>query len=77
VLRKGYIEGIALSNASGESIRKASKIVKISAFGAEIGLFTTDILTNSAIQTCAELDILIHAARKELHACTGCCWLGS
>lgn len=58
---KGWIQGIALSEASGETIRKASKIVKIQAVEYEIGLFTTDALNNGVAQACADLGIPIHA----------------
>jgi pyridoxine 4-dehydrogenase len=58
---KGWIGGVALSEASGETIRNASKFVKILAVEYELGLFTTDALTNGVAQACAELDIPIHA----------------
>lgn len=58
---RGWIGGIALSEAGAGTIREASKIVKISAVEYEVGLFTTDALTNGVAEACAELDIPIHA----------------
>jgi pyridoxine 4-dehydrogenase len=58
---KGWIGGVALSEASGETIRKASKIVNILAVEYELGLFTTQALTNGVGKACAELQIPIHA----------------
>ncbi|CAI4214332.1 unnamed protein product [Parascedosporium putredinis] len=58
---KGLIKGIALSEPSAESIRKASKVVKILAVEVEIGLFTTDAMKNGVTDACAELGIPIHA----------------
>jgi pyridoxine 4-dehydrogenase len=58
---KGWIGGVALSEASGETIRNASKFVKILAVEYELGLFTTNALTNGVAQACAELNIPIHA----------------
>jgi pyridoxine 4-dehydrogenase len=58
---KGWIGGVALSEASGETIKKANNIVKIMAVEYEVGLFTRDALTNGVAQACAELGIPIHA----------------
>ena len=58
---KGWIGGVALSEASADTIRKASKIVKVAAVETEVGLFTTEALTNGVAVACAELGIPIHA----------------
>jgi pyridoxine 4-dehydrogenase len=58
---KGWIGGVALSEASGDTIRRASKVIKISAVEYELGLFTTEALTNGVAQACAELNIPIHS----------------
>jgi pyridoxine 4-dehydrogenase len=60
-VEKGWIGGIALSEASGETVKNASKIVKVLAVEYEMGLFTRDALTNGLAETCAELGIPIHA----------------
>ncbi|KAF2665773.1 Aldo/keto reductase, partial [Microthyrium microscopicum] len=58
---KGWIGGVALSEASGVTIRNASRFVKILAVEYELGLFTTNALTNGVAHACSELDIPIHA----------------
>lgn len=58
---KGWIGGVALSEPSADTIRKASKIIKVLAVETEVGLFTTEALTNGVTEACAELDIPIHA----------------
>lgn len=58
---KGWIGGVALSEASGETIKHASKYVRIMAVEYELRLFTIDALTNGVAQACAKLDIPIHA----------------
>jgi len=58
---KGWIGGVALSEASATTIRKASSIVKIVAVEYEVSLWMTDAFTNGIAETCAELGIPIHA----------------
>jgi pyridoxine 4-dehydrogenase len=60
-VEKGWIGGIALSEASGETVRRASKSVKVLAVEYELGLFTRDALTNGLAEACAELEIPIYA----------------
>jgi pyridoxine 4-dehydrogenase len=60
-VEKGWIGGIALSEASAETVRRASKSVKVLAVEYEVGLFTRDAFTNGLAEACAELDIPIHA----------------
>ena len=57
----GKIGGMSLPEVSAETIRRASKVHKISGVEAEFSLFTTDILTNGVAEACAELDIPIFA----------------
>jgi pyridoxine 4-dehydrogenase len=57
----GKLGGVSLSECSAESIRRASKVVKIVAVEVEFSLWATEILDNGVAQTCAELDIPIVA----------------
>lgn len=66
VLQKEYVEtgkigGISLSECNAQTIREASKHVKIAAVEVEVSMFTQDNLTNGVAQACAELDIPIAA----------------
>lgn len=60
-VQAGKIRGIALSEVSEKTIRRAAKVAKISAVEVEFSLFSTDILTNGIAQACAELDIPVVA----------------
>ncbi|OCL10505.1 Aldo/keto reductase [Glonium stellatum] len=60
-VKAGKIGGISLSEVNAQSIRRASKVHKISAVEVEFSLWATDILENGIAQTCAELDIPIIA----------------
>lgn len=60
-VKAGKIGGISLSECGAETIRRASKVHKISAVEVEFSLFTTDILYNGVGTTCAELGIPIIA----------------
>ncbi|KAI9815876.1 MAG: Pyridoxine 4-dehydrogenase [Thelocarpon impressellum] len=57
----GKIGGISLSEVRAETIRRASKIHKISAVEVELSLFSPDILANGTAATCAELGIPVVA----------------
>ena len=57
----GKIGGIALSEASANSIRRAAKIIKVEGVEVEFSLWSTEILTNGVAKACAELDIPIIA----------------
>lgn len=58
---EGKIGGVALSEVSADTIRKAAKITKIVAVEVELSLMTTEPLTNGIAKACAELDIPIIA----------------
>ncbi|KAF2474661.1 pyridoxal reductase [Lindgomyces ingoldianus] len=58
---EGKIGGIALSEVNANTIREASKHVKIVAVEIEVSLFHTEALTNGITATCKELDIPIIA----------------
>lgn len=58
---KGELGGICLSECSADTIRRASKVVKISAVEVEFSLWATEILQNGVAQACKELDIPIVA----------------
>ncbi|OCK83282.1 Aldo/keto reductase [Lepidopterella palustris CBS 459.81] len=60
-VKAGKIGGISLSEVGANTIRKASKVHKISAVEVEFSLWSTDILENGVAQACAELDIPIVA----------------
>jgi pyridoxine 4-dehydrogenase len=57
----GNIGGIALSEVSAATIRRAAKVAKIEAVEVELSLWSTDPLENGVAQACAELDIPIIA----------------
>ncbi len=58
-LNKGIIGGVALSEVSAESIRRAAKVTKckIVAVEVELSLWATHVLHNGVAATCAELNI--------------------
>ncbi|KAH6619616.1 NADP-dependent oxidoreductase domain-containing protein [Chaetomium sp. MPI-SDFR-AT-0129] len=63
---KGYVEdgsigGIALSEVSAATIRRAAKLVRVEAVEVEISLWSTEPLENGVAEACAELDIPILA----------------
>jgi pyridoxine 4-dehydrogenase len=57
----GSIGGIALSEVSAATIRRAAKVAKIEAVEVELSLWCTEPLENGVAQACAELDIPIIA----------------
>lgn len=57
----GKIGGIALSEVSASTIRRAAKIHEIAHVEVEFSLWSTDILENGIASTCAELGIPIIA----------------
>jgi len=56
-VKEGKLGGISLSEVKAETIRRASKVHKISAVEVELSLWTTDPLINGIAETCAELGI--------------------
>lgn len=56
-VKKGIIRGIALSEVSAETIRKAAKITTIVAVEVELSLWSTHVLENGVATACAELGI--------------------
>ena len=58
---EGKIGGVALSEVSSETIRKAAAVTKIVAVELELSLWETAPLTNGIAQACKELDIPIIA----------------
>lgn len=57
----GKLGGISLSECSADTIRRASKVVKVDAVEVEFSLWSTEILDNGVAEACAELDIPIVA----------------
>ncbi|KAK3329658.1 NADP-dependent oxidoreductase domain-containing protein [Apodospora peruviana] len=57
----GNIGGIALSEVSAQTIRRAAKVARIEAVEIELSLWSTEPLENGVVQACAELDIPIIA----------------
>jgi len=60
-IKSGRLGGISLSECSANSIRRAAKVVKVSAVEVEFSLWETEILENGVATTCAELGIPIVA----------------
>ncbi|KAF2145554.1 uncharacterized protein K452DRAFT_264676 [Aplosporella prunicola CBS 121167] len=60
-VKAGKLGGIALSEVSASTIRRAAKVHPIAAVEVEFSLYTTDILENGIAQACAELNIPIVA----------------
>lgn len=60
-IKSGKLGGISLSECSANTIRRAAKVVKISAVEVEFSLWETEILENGVATTCAELGIPIVA----------------
>lgn len=60
-VKAGKLGGIALSEVSAESIRRAAKEVKVACVEVEFSLWSTQILENDVAKVCAELDIPIAA----------------
>ncbi|KAH9823684.1 pyridoxal reductase-like [Teratosphaeria destructans] len=57
----GTLGGVALSECSADTIRRASKITKIVAVEQEFSLWATEIVDNGVAAACRELDIPIVA----------------
>ncbi|KAK4540546.1 hypothetical protein LTR36_009076 [Oleoguttula mirabilis] len=57
----GTLGGVSLSECSADTIRRASKVVRISAVEVEFSLWETEILENGVASACAELGIPIVA----------------
>jgi pyridoxine 4-dehydrogenase len=68
-VKEGRIGGIGLSECSAATIKKAAAVTKIAAVEVEMSLFSTDILSNGVLDTCAELDIPIVAYVSCLDRC--------
>ncbi len=68
-VKPGDIGGIALSEVSAETIRRAAKVAKITAVEIELSLWNTEPLENGVVQACAELDIPIIAYGKPIPPC--------
>ena len=60
-VKAGKIGGIALSEVSAESVKRAAKITKIVAVEVELSLWSTDILSNGVAAACAENNIPVVA----------------
>ncbi|KAG4441203.1 hypothetical protein IFR05_003321 [Cadophora sp. M221] len=60
-VKAGKIGGIALSEVSASSVRRAAKVTKIVAVEVELSLWSTDILSNGVAAACAENNIPIVA----------------
>jgi pyridoxine 4-dehydrogenase len=60
-VKKWDIGGIALSEASAETIERAVKVTKILAVEVEMSLWSLDPLSNGVAEACAKHDILLVA----------------
>ncbi|KAJ9142104.1 Aldo/keto reductase [Pleurostoma richardsiae] len=58
---EGKVGGVALSEVSAATIRRAAKVAKIEAVEVELSLWNTEPLTNGVCEACAELGIPILA----------------
>lgn len=56
-IKAGKLGGISLSECSANTIRRAAKVVKVSAVEVEFSLWETTILDNGVAKACADLDI--------------------
>ncbi|CAN5534636.1 aldo/keto reductase [soil metagenome] len=57
LIEEGKIRHIGLSEASAETLRRASKIHQITALQSEYSLWTRDVEENGVMATCRELNI--------------------
>ncbi len=57
LIEEGKIRHIGLSEASAETLRRASKVHKITALQSEYSLWTRDVEENGVLETCRELNI--------------------
>lgn len=57
LIEEGKIRHIGLSEASAETLRKASKVHQITALQSEYSLWTRDVEDNDVLATCRELGI--------------------
>ncbi|KAH7403547.1 NADP-dependent oxidoreductase domain-containing protein [Cadophora sp. MPI-SDFR-AT-0126] len=60
-VKAGKIGGIALSEVSATSVRRAAKVTKIVAVEVELSLWSTNILNNGVAAACAENNIPVVA----------------
>lgn len=60
-VKQGKIGGVSLSEVNANSIRQATKVVKVVGVEIELSLFQTDPLHNGVCAACAEFDIPIFA----------------
>lgn len=60
-VKSGKLGGISLSECSADTIRRASKVAKISAVEVEYSLWATEIQDNGVLKACGELGIPIIA----------------
>ncbi|KAF1979766.1 Aldo/keto reductase [Bimuria novae-zelandiae CBS 107.79] len=60
-VKKGLVGGIALSEVSATTIRRAAKVTKIVAVENELSLWTTNALENGVLEACSELGIILLA----------------
>ncbi|EGZ77121.1 Aldo/keto reductase [Neurospora tetrasperma FGSC 2509] len=60
-IQAGDIRGIALSEVSAQTIRRAAKMAKITAVEVELSIWNTEPLENGVLEACAELDIPVLA----------------
>ncbi|KAK0104703.1 Pyridoxine 4-dehydrogenase [Cadophora gregata] len=60
-VKAGKIGGIALSEVSAASVRRAAEVTKIVAVEVELSLWSTDILSNGVAAACAEHNIPVIA----------------
>ena len=57
LVKEGKVKYLGLSEASAETLRRASKVHKITALQSEYSLWTRDVEDNDVLATCRELGI--------------------
>ncbi|KAI9050725.1 hypothetical protein LZ554_004845 [Drepanopeziza brunnea f. sp. 'monogermtubi'] len=57
LVREGKIGGVALSEVSAETVRRAAKVTKIVAVEVELSLWSLDVLSNGVAEACAQHNI--------------------
>jgi len=63
-VQAGRIGGVACSEISAATLRKAASVVKVSSVEVELSLWHTEPLTNGLAEVCAELGIVMLAYCK-------------
>jgi aryl-alcohol dehydrogenase-like predicted oxidoreductase len=57
LVKEGKVRALGLSEAGPETLRRAAKVLPVSALQSEFSLWTRDVETNGVLATCRELGI--------------------